>query len=134
MVLDIQPIADLQAIAVDRQRLPFDRAQDHQWDELLGELSRSVVVRAVAYDHGQSVRSMPGAHQMVRRRLRRRVRTARPIGRIFRERCRVGLEVAEHLVSRDMMKPETVPRVALKLPPMGKRGLKERYRSNYIGL
>ena len=47
VILDVQPVADVAAVAVDRQRPPVERVQDHQRDQLLGKLKRPVVVRAV---------------------------------------------------------------------------------------
>ena len=47
VVVDVEPVAHVAAVAVDRQRLALDGVQDHQRDQLLGELVRAVVVRAV---------------------------------------------------------------------------------------
>ena len=38
VVVDVQPIADVEAVAVQRQRLPIDRIGDEQRNDLLGEL------------------------------------------------------------------------------------------------
>src|SRR5690606_1761292 len=48
VVLDVEPVAHLLAIAVHRQRLPRERVEDHERDQLLREVVRPVVVAAVA--------------------------------------------------------------------------------------
>ena len=47
VVLDVEPVADVVAVAVDRQGLALQGVEDHQRDQLLGELVGAVVVRAV---------------------------------------------------------------------------------------
>ncbi len=47
MVFHVQPVANLHAIAVHRQRLARQGVDDHQRDELLGEVVRAVVVAAI---------------------------------------------------------------------------------------
>ena len=53
VVLDVEPVAHVAAVAVDRQRLALERVQDHERDQLLGELVRAVVVRAVRDSTGR---------------------------------------------------------------------------------
>ncbi|MNP55638.1 hypothetical protein D3C76_1502990 [compost metagenome] len=74
MIFDKQPVAHLLAVAIDRQRLAGQRVENHQGNQLLGEVKRPVVVRAVGQQHGQTVGALPGADQVVGRRLARRVR------------------------------------------------------------
>src|SRR3546814_12960612 len=38
VVFDEQPVADLRAIAIDRQRLAIEGIEDDQWDQLLGDV------------------------------------------------------------------------------------------------
>ena len=40
-------VADVLAVAIDRERLARDRVDDHQRDQLFGELQRAVIIRAV---------------------------------------------------------------------------------------
>ena len=85
VVLHVEPVAHLAAVAVDGQRPPLHRVQDHQGDELLGKLARPVVVRAVGEERGQAVRHVVGAHQMVGAGLGRRVGRVRGVRRLLRE-------------------------------------------------
>ena len=55
MVVHVQPVADLLAVAVDRQRAVFQRVGDHQRDQLLGELVRPVIVGGARDHHRQLV-------------------------------------------------------------------------------
>lgn len=47
MVLDVEPISDVPTIAVDRQGFAGEPLDDHVRDQLLWEVIRAVVVRAV---------------------------------------------------------------------------------------
>ena len=62
VILHIQPITHVLALAVHGQRLIVERVRDHKRNELLGELIRTIVVRATADGHGKSVCSMVGKH------------------------------------------------------------------------
>ena len=73
VVLHIQPVAHVQALAVHRQRLVVQRVGDHQRDQLLREVIRAVVVRAAGDGHRQSEGPVIGQHQQVRARLGGRV-------------------------------------------------------------
>ena len=53
------PIADVLALAVDRQIAPEQGVGDHQRDELLRELIGPVVVRAVGNEDRQAVGAVP---------------------------------------------------------------------------
>src|SRR5262249_10477814 len=65
VIVDMEPIADLVAPSIDRQRLLGERLYDDQRDQLLGELVGPVVVRAVGGDRRQAKGGVPGAHQVI---------------------------------------------------------------------
>src|SRR5690606_34225811 len=65
MVFHVQPVADLHAVAIHRQGLAGQGVDDHQRDELFGEVVRAVVVRAVGGEHRQAVGVVVGTHQVV---------------------------------------------------------------------
>ncbi|MNT38381.1 hypothetical protein D3C72_1745700 [compost metagenome] len=44
VILDVQPVANLQAVAIDRQRFARQGVENHQWNQLLREVERPVVV------------------------------------------------------------------------------------------
>ena len=50
MVFDEEPVADVLSLAVDGQGLALADVVDEEGDELLGELVRAVVIRAVRHD------------------------------------------------------------------------------------
>jgi len=56
VVLDVQPVADIRAVAVERHRLPLEESRHEQRDHLFGELVRPEVVRA-ARDAGVSYKA-----------------------------------------------------------------------------
>ncbi len=56
VILDVDPVAHVAAVAVERQRLVGERVGDEERDQLLGELVRAVVVRAARDDDVEPVR------------------------------------------------------------------------------
>src|SRR5437870_9524004 len=75
MVFHVNPVANIPAIAIDRQRFPCERLRNHQGDEFLRELIRSIVVGAPRDDCRKAVSLYGGQDQNVRGRLARSVRT-----------------------------------------------------------
>ena len=74
VILDVQQVTHVHAIAVDRQITPVQRVEQEQRDQLFGILVWPVIVRAIASRHVQPVGMVIGAHQMVGRCLGCRVR------------------------------------------------------------
>ena len=105
VILHIQPVADIQPLAVHRQWLVIQRIGDHQWDQLLREVIRTVVVGAAAHRDGQAVGAVVRQHQQIRACLGRAVRTGGVDG------CLLGKEqvgtiqrqVTVHLVGGHLM-------------------------------
>jgi hypothetical protein len=73
MVVDVDPVAHVAAVSVERDRLAEPRAQDGERDQLFGKLVWPVVVAGVGDDDRQAVGALPGARQMVGCGLARRV-------------------------------------------------------------
>ncbi len=122
MVLDVKPIANIVALAVDRQALTGESVQDRQRDQLLWKMVGSVIVRAVGDDDRQAVGSLPCLRQMVRRRLRGRVRGARIVRRFFGEQAFFA-EGTVDLVGRDMEEAKRLFLGAFKVRPIAPGGL-----------
>jgi hypothetical protein len=99
-VLDVEPVAHLAPVAVDRQRVAVQRVQDTKRDQLLGVLARPVVVRAAADDGLDAVRVRVGGHEQVPSCLGGRVRGGRVERRALGERA-LG-DRAVDLVRRDL--------------------------------
>ena len=74
MIIDVKPIAHVDAISVDRERLSFDRVQNSQGDQLFRELIGSIVIGTVRYDDRQFERFEPGVREMVGRGFAGRIR------------------------------------------------------------
>ena len=107
VIFHIEPVANVGAIAIDRQRLTGERIQNHHRNELFREVKGSVVVGAIGQHHRQPVGFMPGAHQMIARGFGGRIGRARIIGSLFREHHRfIGRQTAIDLIGRDMMEAE----------------------------
>ena len=100
VVLHVQPVADILAIAVDRQRLIVQHVRDHQRNQLFREMIRAVVVRAARDRHRHAERAVVRLHEQVSTCLARRVR-AGGVNRCFLGEKQVGTvkrQVAVHLV------------------------------------
>ena len=112
MVVDVQPVADVLALAVDRDGLATQALQDDDGDELLGELIRTVVIGAVRHHDRQAVGVHPGAGEVIARGLAGAIRRMRVVrGRLVEGRVRRA-EGAEDFVGRDMQEAKGIPKGA----------------------
>jgi hypothetical protein len=59
MVLDVKPIADLHAIALNRQGLASQGIDDHKRDQFFWEMIGSVIVGAIGGQHRQTIGVVP---------------------------------------------------------------------------
>lgn len=99
MVLGVDPVAYVLALAVQLRPLALEDVRDLAGNELLHMLVRAVIVAAVGNRGPQAVRAGPRAHQHVGRGLRTRVRAGRMVRGGLREPGRIiQSEVAIHLV------------------------------------
>ena len=108
VVFDVEPIADLHAVAVHGQGFACQGVDDHEGNQLLGEVIRPVVVTAVGGDHRQTVGVMPGAHEVVAGGFAGRIRAVGfvPVG--FAE-SGIGFgQAAVYLVGADVQKTESL--------------------------
>lgn len=105
VILDIEPVADVLAVAVDRQLLVGQRVDDHQRDELLREVIRAVVVRAARDRRRDLVGAVIRHDQEVRTGFRSRIRARRLEVRLLREEQvrTVERQIAVDLIRRDLM-------------------------------
>ena len=71
MIVNVQPVTNIAAVAVNRQRFAAHTVQDQYGDQLFGKLVRSVIVRAMCRDDGHAVGMEIRTCQMVGRGLRR---------------------------------------------------------------
>ena len=92
MIADVEPVTYLHAVAIDGQWLVGQRVDDHQGDELFGEVVGAVVVAAVGSERGQAVGVVVGAHQMVASGFAGAVGAVGSVGVCFGECGRVGRE------------------------------------------
>lgn len=109
VVLGVDPVADVLALAVELGAHAVDDIRDLPGDELLHVLVGAVVVGAVGDRGAQAVGAGPGADQHVRGRLGARVRAARVIRRLLGELGRVvERQVAVDLVGGDVVVADAV--------------------------
>ena len=77
VVLDVEPVPHVEAVAVERHPQPVEQVRDEQRDDLLGELEGPVVVRRPGGHDRQAVGGHVGQGDEVRPGLGGRVRRAR---------------------------------------------------------
>ena len=106
MIVDKQPVADVLSIAVDRKRLAFERIHDHQGNQLLGELKRAVVVRAVGGENRQFEGVEVSAGEVIGSRFRCSVGTVGRVGRRFRECGIFGTQGSVDFIGGNMQEAE----------------------------
>src|SRR5665213_1992548 len=134
MVADVEPVANVLAVTVDGEWLSGERIDDHQRYQLLGELPRAVVVRAVAGERRQAERVVIRAHEMIRRGLRRRIRTVRRVRGGFAESRRVGIQRAVDLVRRYVQEAKPVARSGVFAAPPFLDGIDQREGGDDVGV
>ena len=109
VVLGVDPVADVQAVAVELRAHPVDQIRDLARNELLHMLIRAVVVRAVGDRRPHAEGAVPRADQEVGARLRGAVGAARAVRGLLGEARRVVEgEVAVDLVGRDVVVADVV--------------------------
>lgn len=140
MVLGVDPVAYVLALAVQLRSLALEDVRDLAGDELLHMLVRAVVVRAVGNCGPQAVRAGPRAHQHVGRGLRARVRAGRMIrgglrelGRIIQSEVAIHL-VGAHVVVADPILPDRLEQAERALHVRPQERLRIRDRIVVMGL
>ena len=109
VVLGVDPVAHVLALAVQLRADALEDVGDLARDELLHVLVRAVVVGAVGDRGPQTVGAGPRAHQHVGRGLRARVRAGRMVRGGLRELGRIVQgEVAVHLVRAHVVVADAV--------------------------
>ena len=104
VVLGVDPVTDVEAVAVKLRAHPVDQIRDLARDELLHVLVRAVVVGAVGDRRPHAEGAVPRADQEVGARLRGAVGAARAVRGLLGEARRVVEgEVAVDLVGRDVV-------------------------------
>lgn len=74
VIFHIQPVTDIQPLSINRQRLVLRSIVDHQRNQLLRELIRSIIVGATGNGYRQPIRPVIRLHQQIRRSLGRAIR------------------------------------------------------------
>ena len=97
VVFHEEPVAHVLALTIYGQRFAVAYVVDKEWDKFLGELIRTVVVRAVGHDGGQSVGVVVRTHEVVARSLRGGVGR---VGRVFRALQKEVLSVGVVMLCR----------------------------------
>ena len=105
MVFDIEPVADIEAVPIDRQRLVMQGIDDHEGNQLFRKMIRTIVIRAAADGHRQAISPMISQNQEVSRCLGGTVRTGCMNRRRFLKEqiWPVQRQIAVDFISRHLM-------------------------------
>ncbi|MCY1231189.1 hypothetical protein D9M72_436280 [compost metagenome] len=134
VIAHVQPVAHIEAVAINRQRLARQRIGDDQRDQLFREMVRAIVVGAVRRQHRQSIRMVIRTHQVIRGRLGCRVRAIGRVGGGFRE-LRVGLaQRAEHFIGGNVKETEVGLGLPFEAAPVSASRFQQREGANDIRL
>ena len=130
VVLDADPVADVEAVAVEHGAPPIDQARHLTRDELLHVLVGAVVVRADGYGCPESVRARPDTHEHVSRRLGRAVRATRAVRTRLRETTWIiKLQIVKDLVGAHLMEPHNM---TTSLTPQDCAGLSDQHEGRVV--
>ena len=124
MILDIEPVANVQSIAVEGDPFAGRRFENHDRDQLLGELPGAVIVGAICEYHWQFIGVMPGTHQVIACGLAGGIGAAWVVGRCFGE-ASFCPKRTEDLISTDVVKAELLLSFSFKLLVVAPYGLKK---------
>ena len=133
VVGDKQPVTDIAAVAINRQRLAGQGIENHQRDQLFRVMKGAVIIRAVGGQHGQAVSMKPGADQMVGCRFRRRIRAVGLVWMGFGEWRIARLQRAVHFIGGHMQETKCLTRPPLQGRPVCACRLQQGERAIDIG-
>ncbi len=134
VVAHIEPVANLHAIAIHGQRFAGQCVDDHQRDQLLGEVEGAVVVAAVGGQHRQPVGVVPGPDEVVAGGLAGGVRTVGLVGMGFGEGRGLGRQGAVDLVGGDVQEPESGALITGQGLPVLADGFEQAEGADHVGL
>src|SRR5215469_174028 len=129
MVIDVEPITNVAAVAVDRQFLSANGIDDHKRDEFFWKLIWSVIVGAIRDRHRQTMRVRAGTDEKIAARLARCVWRLRIVSAGLGEWRLIGPKRAEYFIGRYVVESPARHR-----GPSGLQGaFQERMRPDNIG-
>ena len=133
VVVNVQPIADLHAVAVHGHALAGQGPRQGERHELLRELERPVVVGGVRGYHRQAVSMEVGGREVIGPRLAGAVRRARVVAAVLVEHASWP-EGAVDLVRAHVHHAERPPRRGWQVPPVMPHRLEQVEGANGVRL
>ncbi len=106
VISDVEPVAHVESVSVDGERLAVERVEDDQRNQFFRKLKGAVIVGAVGGERGQSVGVLVGAHQVIAAGLGGRVGTVGLIGMGFGKGRIGGAERSVDFVGGDVEEAE----------------------------
>src|SRR5216684_906040 len=133
VIVDIKPISNVGAVAINGQRLAIKRIQHRQWDKLFRKLIGAIIIRAIRDHHRQAVSAVPRPCDVIRGGFCRRIRRAWVVWRGLGEHSGLAERTID-LIGRDMNEPKGLLAKLLVLVKIRTRGVEKRKGPNDICL
>jgi len=133
VIIDVEPVTDICAPAVDGKGLTVEGLDNQVGNELFGKLPRPVIVGAVGDHNRQPERVIPGTHKMIGRCLGSRIGRTWIVARFLEERSR-PLQRTKHFVGRHMVKAKSTCPIGRQLAKASQRRVKHDPRADHICL
>ena len=134
VVLDVEPVTHLHAIAVNRQRLAGQGVDDHERNQLFRKVVGAVVVAAVGGEHRQAVGVVVGAYQMVAGGLAGAVGAVGLVTVLLGKGRGIRCQGAVDLVGGDVQEAEGLLGLALQAVVVGAGAFQQVKGADDIGL
>jgi hypothetical protein len=134
VVFDVEPVADLHAVAVDGEIFAFEGVEDDERDEFLREVIRAVVVRAVGRERREMIGVLERADEVVAGGFRGGVGRVRCEGRLLGEGGIGEREGAVDFVGGDVEEAEGFFARGRQLGPVEAGAVEEAERADDVGL
>jgi hypothetical protein len=133
VILDIEPVTHVHAVAVHGKRLVRQALDDHVRDQLLREVIGPVIVGAVRHHGRKIVGLVPRPHEVIGRCLARGIGRVRRIGRAFGEQA-LRPERAVDFVGRHVQQTEAGAARRGEASPIAQRLLQQDEGTDDVGL
>ena len=108
MVFHIQPVSYIRSVAIHRQGFTLQDILDDQWDQLLREMIRAIIIRTAGDTYGHFIGIGIGFYKQVGAGLGSTIRTSRVQRGSFVE-ISLCSQTAIHLIGRYLMETDSFP-------------------------
>ena len=106
VILHIEPVAHIAAVAVNWERLSFERVQNDERDQFFRKLEGAVIVGAVRHNDRKAIGAEPREGEMIACGLRCRIGRRGVVGSGFGEEAVAASERTVNFIGGNLKKPK----------------------------